>query len=379
MPEAAKTGDLPRDNASRLAIYDVLYEDTGSAGSPGITGDQLFDRVIGRLRVLVPRELHLIGDRAYVAEKVDACLAAGIIAASSSGSERLLTLTGLPPQVRYPNGEIRDYPAGLELARERLDRANARLRAAGFDVREHIPSIADDPDAAPFQALLASMREHGFMKQFPVIKHDDGAIVDGCARLRAAAILHIDAEYLKYGTDKDRTAAHRRDTPLNRVLVALASNAGRLPADVVDAVHHKVADVAGRAWHEIAADLMRTQEWRRSMPAEYSPWFEVKKLAYREGDEAKVQVTSDGKVMLRSLVEAGGMASYKIETQLGRYVPYEKARSRYSGGRKAVFARADDVITGIAAMQQDRRAAKLKVDPEWDQIRQWLVRNFDSV
>ena len=106
---------------------------------------------------------------------------AGIIVASSDNGQRLLT-AGQPPLVRYPDGEIRDYPAGLELARERLDRDNARLRAASFDVRKFIPSIADDPDGAPFQALLASMREHGFMKQFPIVKYEDDVIVDGLAR-----------------------------------------------------------------------------------------------------------------------------------------------------------------------------------------------------
>ena len=108
--------------------------------------------MIGRLRVLVPRELHLVGDRAYVNEKVDACLEAGIIVARSDNGQRLLALTDQPPLVRYPDGEVRDYPAGLELARERLDRDNMRLRAAGFDVRKFIPSIADDPEGAPFQA-----------------------------------------------------------------------------------------------------------------------------------------------------------------------------------------------------------------------------------
>ena len=376
MLEAEKTEDLPRDNASRLAIYDVLCERTSATGAPGVTDDELFDRVIGRLRVLVPRELHLVGDRAYVDEKVHACVEAGIIVASCDNGRRLLTLTGRPPLVRYPDGEVRNYPPGLELARERLDRDNAHLRRVGFDVRKSVPSIADDPNGAQFQELLASMREHGFMKQFPVVKYEDDVVIDGRARLRAAAILHLDVECLKHGSDKDRKAAHRRDTPLNRVLVAVHSNAGRLPRDVMDAVYERVADVTRRTWDETAADLALTHEWRRSIPGEYSPRFDVKKLAYREGDEAKIQVTSDGKVMLRSLIEAGGLSNYKINI-LRDHVPFERARSAHSAGRKAVFARAEDLITGIATMQQERRAAKLKVDPEWEQIRQWLVRTFE--
>jgi hypothetical protein len=375
MLEVAKIQDLPRDNASRLAIYDAIYEYTREADTPQITAEQLFDRVIGRLRVLVPRELHLAGDREYVTEKVDVCVQAGIVTNFDDG-ERHLALTGRPPLIRYPSGEIRDYSPGLELARERLDRDNARLRAAGFDARKFVPSIADNPNEAPFQELLASMREHGFMKQFPVVKHEDDAIVDGLARCRAAAVLQIDVEYLKYGSDKDRKAAHLRDTPLNRTLIAVQSNVGRLPTDVVDAVHKSVANVTLRAWDETAADLALTQEWRRSMPTEYSPWFEVKRLAYRVGDDPKVQVTADRKVMVRSLVEAGGLASYKIQTQLGAHVPFERARSAHSGGRKADFARVEDLVAGITAMQQERRAAKLKMDPEWEQIREWLVRTF---
>jgi hypothetical protein len=377
MQETAQIQDLPRDNASRLAIYDVIYQLAEATGTPGITDDELFERAIGRLRVLVPRELHFTGDRAYVGEKIDVLVQAGIIAVDSTDGRRLLTLTGRPPLVRYPDGEVRDYPAGLEPARERLDRDNARLRAVGFDVREFIPSIADDPDGASFQALLASMREHGFMKQFPIVQYEDGAFVDGRARDRAAALLDLKVEYLKYGSDKARKAANRRNTPLNRVLAAVDSNVGRLTSDIVDAVHKRVAHVTDRAWEETAADLALTQDWRKAMTAEYTPWFDVTKRPYRKGDEPKIQVTADRKVMVRSLVEAGGLASYKIQSQLSAHVPFEQARSHFSGGRKADFARAEDLIAGIEAMQQERQAANRKTDPEWEQIRDWLVRTFE--
>lgn len=374
--KAEKTRDLPPDNASRLAIYDVLCESTGETSTPGLTDDELYERVIGRLRVLVPRELHLVGDRGYLDEKIHACVEAGIIVASSDDGRTLLTLTGRPPLVRYPDGQVRDYSPGLELARERLDGDNARLRAAGFDVRKSIPSIADEPNGPQFQALLASMRDHGFMKQFPVVKYEDDVVIDGVARLRAAAILDLNVQYLGYGSDEARKAARRRDTPLNRVLVALHSNAARLPGDVVDTVLERVASVTRRPWDETAADLALTREWRRSITAEYSPRFDVEKLAYRDGDEAKIQVTPDGKVMLRSLIEAGGLSNYKI-ADLRDYVPFERARSVYSAGRKAVFARAEDLITGIAAMQKERTATKRKVDPEWEQIRGWLISTFE--
>ena len=56
----------------------------------------------------------------------------------------------------------------------------------------------------------------------------------------------------------------------------------------------------------------------------------------------------------------------------------ERARSGQTAGRKAVFARAEDLISGIATMQLERAARKLKVDPEWDQIRDWLLATFQS-
>ena len=365
-----KIDDLPPDNATRLAIYDVLIADAPDA--PGVTVDELFDRVIARLRVLVPRELHLTGERAYLYEKLEACIEAGVVTRTPKSGQTLLVLAGRPPQVRYPDGGVRDYTAGMELARERLERDNARLRDARFDIRGVIPSTADNPNGAPFQALLDSMREHGFLKQFPIVEYHDGVVIDGLARVRAAAMLQLDIEYMKYASEKDRTAARRRDTPLNRVLLALDSNAGRLTDDVVADVHARVSKATGRAWDETAADLELTAEWRRSIPSEYSPVFEVKRYSYRNGDEPRIQVTPDHKVMLRSLVEAAGLSNYKIDI-LRDYVPFERARSVYSAGRKAVFARAEDLVTGISTMQADRKGSNLKLDPEWEQIRSWLV------
>lgn len=370
--------DLPPDNASRIAIYDAMSDAlSGGRADQSVSDAELFARVIGRLRVLVPRELHLAGEPEYVDDKVAACIQAGLIWERSANGGRLLGLTGLAPLVRYPDGQLREYTPGLELARQRLDGDNTRLRAAGFDVRKLVPTSADDPGGAEFQALLGSMREHGFMKQFPIAMYEDEAVVDGRARLRAAAILGIDVEYLKLGSDRDRTAARRRDTPLHRVLVALDCNASRLPAQVSEAVHQNVVAVTRRTWDETAADLRLTEEWRRSMPPEYYPYFDVKRLPYRDQDEAKVQVTADERVMLRSLLVAAGLNPYKKD-DLQPYVPFERARSAHSAGKKADFARVDDLVAGIAAMQAERRAAKRKLDPEWEQIRDWLVANFGT-
>jgi hypothetical protein len=371
--------DLPHDNGVRLAVCDALSDENEATRTSTITDDELFARVIGRLRVLVPRELHLVGERAYFDEKLRVCADAGLVDERFEHERKFVTLAGRLPQIRYPDGEIRDYSPGLELARERLDRDNFRLRTAGFDVHNFVPTIADEPNGRPFRALLDSMREHGFMKQFPLVKYEDGVVIDGRARLRAADMLDLHVEYLKYGSsEKERMAARRRDTPLNRILVALHSNAARLRPEEIDNVHEQVAAVTHRSWNETAADLALTAEWRRSIPSEYSysPVFEVKRLPYRAGDQAKIQVTSDNKVMLRSLVEAGGLSNYKID-YLRQYVPFERARSTHSAGRKAVFARAEDLITGIAAMQQERRAMNLKVDPEWEDIREWLISTFE--
>jgi hypothetical protein len=375
--ESDKTLDIPPDNASRVAIYDALHEYASENGELASTDDELFERVIGRLRVLVPRELHLAGERAYVEEKIRICVEVGLVSMSADNGRMLLAPTGKPPRVLYPDGEVRDYTPGLELARERLDGDNARLRTAGFDVRRFLPSVADDPDGPAFQGLLASMREHGFLKQFSLVRYDDDVVVDGRARLRAAALLGLDVEYLKYGSEREQKVARRRDTPLNRVLIAVHGNLGRLSPDAVHTVYEQVSTVTHRAWDETALDLALTDVWRRSNAPEYSPVFDVKKLPFRDGDEAKIQVTPDNKVMLRSLVEAGGLSNYKIKI-LHEYVPSERARTAQSGGPKAVFARAEDLISGIAQMQQERRATKLKVDPEWEQIRCWLVSTFGS-
>lgn len=375
---AAGRPELPPDNASRVAIFDAVHDLADAGGTTDVGEGDLLERVLPRLRVLVPRELHLVGEQAYVERKLQACIDEGIIRAHGLGADKSLALTGVTPRIRYPDGELRDYSPGLEPARERLDADNARLRAADFDVQRFVPSLADDPNGPHFQALLASMREHGFLKQFSLLRHDDGAVVDGRARIRAAEILGLDVEDLKYGSvERDRNTARRRDTPLNRVLLALHCNAARLGDETWEEVHGQVSKVTGRPWAETHADLAVTQLWRRAVPSDYSPRLEVRRLPYRDGGEAKIQVTDDDKVMLRSLLEAAGLAGYKIKV-LEDYVPFERARSNFSAGRKAVFARAEDLIGGIVAMQVERVQRKLKLDPEWDHILAWLRSNFGA-
>ena len=110
------------------------------------------------------------------------------------------------------------------------------------------------------------MREHGFLKQFPILKYADDVIIDGRARVRAAAILALDVEYFKYASERDRTAARRRDNPLNRVLLAIHGNLPRLDADQMRAIHEQVAAGTGRPWDQTAADLELTAQWRGTIP-----------------------------------------------------------------------------------------------------------------
>ncbi|MGH2909159.1 MAG: hypothetical protein ACRDK8_07685 [Solirubrobacteraceae bacterium] len=194
--EAETAVSLPLDNASRLAIFDALHESRGVDGPRTLTESELFERVIGRLRVLVPRELHLAGARTYLHEKLIACAESGLISMGSlEEGEAILALTGKLPSVRYPNGEVREYTPGLVLALERLDGDNARLREARFDVRTLIPSFADETDSPEFQALLESMREHGFLQQFWIAAQEGGVVSDGRAREHAAASLERNVEY----------------------------------------------------------------------------------------------------------------------------------------------------------------------------------------
>lgn len=358
--------ELAPDNAARLAIYDVLcgIAPSGDQQHVGLRDDELFERVIGRLRILVPRELHLLGEREYVAEKVDACIAAGILARHSD----ILALTGRPPKIRYPDATVRDYHAGLEAARERLELDDAKVRNSGFNVHALLPSIADAQESEAFQCLVASMREHGYLKQFPIQRGANGDVIDGRARIAAATIVEVTAIEMR-----DRLP-QRRDTPLQRVLLVLDANQGRITADDRERVHQAVGVATGRTWPEIESDLALTREWRRATPRSYTPVFDVKKIRFRPNDEPSVQVTrdpKDRKVMLRSLLEAAGLSNYKIQDLRG-YVVEEEARTKFTANRKAVFVGMADAIAGITAMQRDRKRKNLKLDPQWNQIKQWL-------
>jgi hypothetical protein len=362
--------ELPADNAARIAIFDVL-SDAAAAGQVALTDEELFDRVIGRLRVLVPRELHLLGERAYVREKVEACID-GRIVERAGDAPQLLTLTGEKPLIRYPDAKSREYDAGLEAARERLEQDDAKLRRRGFDVRTLVPSLADAPESDGFRALVASMQEHGYLKQFPIQLGANGDVIDGRARIAAAADAEVPVAQMK------ERLPRRRDTPLHRVLLALAANWARVTDEERERVYDAVSAKAERSWSDIEADLALTRAWRRMAPREYTPWFDVKKVRYREDEPPRVQITKDRKVGLRSLVVAAGLSSYKIQTTLKGYLFEHKARTAFSGNQGAIFVDVDDAIRGIGNMMRDRREKNQRIEKEWKDIRNWLIRHSSS-
>jgi hypothetical protein len=168
----------------------------------------------------------------------------------------------------------------------------------------------------------------------------------------------------------------RLDTPLQRVLLVLAVNRGRLTDEDRERVRAVVSERTERPWPEIDADLALTRAWRRATPRAYAPFFEVKKVRFRPSDQPNVQVTKDArdrKVMLRSLLEAAGLSNYKTSLLRG-YVVEEEARTEFSANRKAIFVGIADAISGIERMQRDRRSKKLKLDPQWETIKRWLIQ-----
>ncbi len=272
------------------------------------------------------------------------------------------------PQIRYPDATIRDYTAGLEAARERLDADESRLRRAGFDVRRLVGSPADVKKSDRYQTLVSSMREHGFLDSFPIIEGSSG-VVDGVARLAAA--VEADVQLKKHHRVK---LAPRRDTPLQLALLVLDVNADRLQEDELAKVHDVIADRTGRSWLAIESDLGITRNWRRTEPKDYGATLDVQLVRYRDHDEPKVQITTDGtRIALRSLTREAGIPEWGRDHLLP-HVPFEEARAQSrGGGRKAIFVRVIDAVDGIERMKRDRARRGLQTDPVWEDVRQWLL------
>lgn len=362
-PSSDRTVELPPDNAARIAIFDAVHSPLGHRPD-GLQLGELMDEVLVRLRVLVPRELHVQGEGAYVRAKADACLASGIL--ESRQPSGLLILGPNVPMIRYPDGAVRAYVPGLEPARERLDCDENRLRQRSFDVRHVVKSPAQNTRSDRYKALVASMEEHGFLDQLPMVVSRSGEVIDGRAREAVAAQLGIQLK------KQHKSVLKRRDTPLQNALLVLELNVDRLRDEDHHAVHDSVAKLTERPWAETLSDLQATRLWRSVEPREYNAKFEVKLLPFSQQTEARVQITVDGeRVGLRSVIQQAGIPNYNY-THLLPFVPVEEACTQLSG-KKAMFVRIGDAIDGIEAMQEDRRVKKLKIDSAWDQIRSWLL------
>ena len=361
--------ELPRDNAARIALFDAV-----ALGDPdrrrGLTEDELFSRVIPRLRRLVPQELHVQGDRDYFTSKVAASLDADLLRRlQGSGA---LTLGSQDPFVQYPDGSLHRYRPGLEGARERLEGDDTKLRSKGFIVTKYLKTTPLRSQA--FSTLVDSMREHGYISALPVIESSTGDVLDGRARLRVAEQLEIPAKKIP------RVALEmHRDGPLQQTLLVLDINAARIDAATREKLENAIGEITGRKWEDIRADLDLTRDWRQMKPKRYTAWLDVKIVPFKEGDPAGtgVQVTTDEtRLGLRSLMQQVGIAEYNRD-HLKPYAPFEEARSSHSrGGKKTHFVRVSDAINGIAAMQADRESRGLKVDHAWDELRRWLIDNL---
>jgi hypothetical protein len=313
--------------------------------------------------VLVPRELHNLGESEYVATKIAACIDAGILQLHPR-REAALVPGFTVPRIRYPDATIRDYNAGLEAARDRLSADENRLRRGGFDVRNIVRSPANAKKSDRYRNLVESMQEHGFLDYFPIIESSSGAVVDGVARVAAAAEADVPL--------KKRVLPTRRDTPLQQALLVLHLNAERLEEDEATRVYEAIATRTGRPWLSIVSDLELTQEWRRAEPKDYDAKLDVELVPFTDRSEPRVQITTDGtRVMLRSVMREAGIPEYARDYLLP-YVVSEEARTQYSG-KKAIFVPIADAVEGIGRMQRDRERRRLKVSPAWEDVRRWLL------
>jgi hypothetical protein len=359
--------ELEPDNATRLAIFDAMW-DAAADGDAWLTIDQLSERVMGRLRVLVPRELHNLGERPYLEEKLAVCVEGDVLTRASD--DRYAIAPDPQVWIRYPDDSVRRYTPGLIKARERLEAVNSALRDRRFDVTRHVPH--DKPSSPEFKALVRSMEEHGFLKQFAIYRFPDETFVDGVARIAAANAVGIEPKWLELKKqDPETTRMRRRDTPLNRVLLALDSNITRLTQEQRQHVLDAAADAAGRTWEQINEDLSLTRRWRGVTARSYTPMFEVREIPFDEDDARKIQVTDDHKVHVTSLLRASGLAKHKFDTELKDRVFSEMARVR-GGGPAAVFVQVADMVEGLEAMIAERRAHQRKVSAEWEVSLDWL-------
>ncbi len=366
----AAPAELEPDNSARLVIFDAMC-DARDEGTVEVTFDELFERVIARLKKLVPRELHNMGDRGYVEEKVAICVEAGVLVLA--GEDRYTLADEPQAWIRYPDDSIRRYAHGLIAARERLDKINTILRDRRFDITKHLPH--HKPSSPEFRALVRSMGEHGFLKQFAIYRFADGTYVDGVARIAAAAEAGLAEKTLELRQqDPETTRMRRRDTPLHRVLLAVDANAVRLTDGERRHALDAAAAAAGSSWEEIEKDLTITRDWRGATARSYTPLFEVTEIPFGGDGSPTVLATPNHKIHVTSLLRASGLAKHKFEKELQAYVPgAEKGRAK-GGGASAWFAGATDMVDGLEDMLSERSEKRRTISAEWEVCLAWLRR-----
>jgi hypothetical protein len=364
-----RPAELAPDNSTRLVIFDALC-DARDEGTAELTFEELFERVIGRLAHMVQRELHIMGERAYVEEKVASCVEAGLLTVAAD--DRYALADDPQAWIRYPDNSIRRYPHGLTAARERLDKTNTALRERRFDITEHLPHHKSS--SREFEALVHSMQEHGFFKHAAIYRYADGTYVDGIARIAAAKRAGVEPKYLELRKqDPETTRLRRRDTPLERVLLAVNGNATRLTDEERRDALDKAALASGRTWEEIERDLVMTRDWRSVTARSYTSVFEVTQVPFDRDGTRTIPVSDEHKVHVPTLIWASGLKKWKWEKELEVYVPTAESARYKGGGPAATFAPATDMLRGIEQMLEDRRQQKRKISPEWEVCADWLT------
>jgi hypothetical protein len=366
MTDKGNSKGLPLDNNVRLVLYDaVALSEPGQNSRPHFLAEsELFERAIGRLKILFPRELHVAGREEYFREKLLSSVSDGVL--QRTGDD-LLTLGPRPPKIQFPDGTIHDYPAGLEPAKQRLAADDARLANSGFDVMRLVPSFAGKTRSPEFQRLLSSIRLHGYQRNALVLEGADGTVIDGRARLAAATILKV-----KPATRNDVGLARWRDTPTQRFSLGLDLNTDRLTDDDVAHARVEFARRVERPWDAIAKDLELTREWRLTKPKSYNLDFPVEGRALRPGAPEQIVVSADGtKVGLKSLVLASGLPPHHYEKFSDR-IHTERRKTALTGTRQALFVDVADAL-GVAEeiCRHDLDRGK-QVDPGWASLREWL-------
>jgi hypothetical protein len=331
-----------------------------------LSEEALFDRVVGRLRMLVPRELHNAGELSYFNEKLVVCVAAGLL--ERIRPSNLIATGQMLPAIRYPDGVVRPYTLGLEDAKDRISADDGKLRNLNFDVMRLIPTVAARAKSEDFHALVESMKLHGYVKSLVITEGADGTVIDGRARAAAAAVAEV-----KPSTNKQFRLPTRLDTPLQRLTLALDLNRHRINSEQRQDILERVAAKLGRPWSRVEHDLQLTCEWRLVTPVEYDADFRVVERPFRPDGATQVVVSSDStQIGLRSALLAAGLKSYD-DRKIKRLTHTKMRKTDLTGTRPALFADVAGTISAIELIQEDIQSRGRTANQAWQQLREWLA------